>query len=179
MIANPKKQIVVDYNITEVKEAILKISKLDKNYKLNNVNDVMKMITFSCSEFLSLGVYIDINYAFKSDTTTEICIEVRRKIGAFDESYEVSKADRHIQNILNTLTILLKNPVLEEKEEEKYIFFRITSSKKRVFAWIFAIMLLIMIPSATAPLVNIILFLILVNKTIREIISLIIKKNKE
>ena len=59
-------------------------------------------------EFLSLGVYIDISVSVSvssiSDTKCKIEIEVSRKIGAFDQSYEVSKANDHIANIATLMS---------------------------------------------------------------------------
>ena len=55
-------------------------------------------------EFLSLGVYIDISVSSISDTKCKIEIEVSRKIGAFDQSYEVSKANDHIANIATLMS---------------------------------------------------------------------------
>lgn len=85
MIPNPKKTVVIDFSITEIKNAIVKIpSQFDKNYTLDKQNDLLNQFTFSATEFLSLGVYVDINLNYVTETKTSIEIEVRRKIGAFD-----------------------------------------------------------------------------------------------
>ena len=70
------------------------------------------------TEFLSLGVYIDVNFSATSDTKTEITIEVRRKIGAFDKTYEVSQANEHIQNIITSISNGI-NLTEEQKQQIK------------------------------------------------------------
>jgi hypothetical protein len=65
------------------------------------------MYTFGSLEFLSLGVYIDINLNSLLENKTEIIIEVRRKIGAFDKMIEVQKANKHIETLFNGISVLL------------------------------------------------------------------------
>lgn len=128
MIPNPKKTVVIDFSITEIKNAIVKIpSQFDKNYTLDKQNDLLNQFTFSATEFLSLGVYVDINLNYVTETKTSIEIEVRRKIGAFDQTFEVQKANQHIQKLFtgistlltkqkqNAVTVDAQNPVEEVK----------------------------------------------------------------
>ena len=108
MIPNPKKTVVIDFSIAEIKQAIVKIpSQFDKNYTLDKQNDLLNQFTFSATEFLSLGVYVDINLNYVTETKTSIEIEVRRKIGAFDQTFEVQKANQHIQKLFTGISTLL------------------------------------------------------------------------
>jgi hypothetical protein len=66
--------------------------------------------TFEASEFLSLGVFIDINLTEVGPNKTEISIEVRRKLGAFDNWVEVQNANEHIQNIITAISKALTSP---------------------------------------------------------------------
>lgn len=110
MIPNPKKSVVVDFNVDEIKSVIIKLPKYFGNkYTLDRQNELMKQYTFGALEFLSLGVSIDISLNYISETKTNIEVEVRRKIGAFDQSFEVQKANQHIQNIFNGISVLLTN----------------------------------------------------------------------
>jgi len=110
MVPNPIKSIVVDFTISEIKNCLSKIPKHFSNkYTLDKHNDLLNQSTFSALEFLSLGVYIDVNLNYVSETKTNIVVEVRRKIGAFDQTFEVQKANQHIENIFNGISVLLTN----------------------------------------------------------------------
>ena len=79
--------------------------------------------TLEASEFLSLGVFIDINLNEVSPTKTEINIEVRRKLGAFDTWVEVQNANEHIQNLINAISKALTSPngQVEEVKQKSYV----------------------------------------------------------
>ncbi len=110
MIPNPNKSIVVDFTVNEIKSTLLRIPAYFTNkYTLDRQNDLLNQYTFSALEFLSLGVYIDVNLNYVSETRTNITVEVRRKLGAFDQSFEVSKANRHIESVFNAISVLLTN----------------------------------------------------------------------
>lgn len=110
MIPNPKKSVVVDFSVYEIKSALIKLPKYFANkYTLDKQNDLMNQYTFGALEFLSLGVYIDINLNYVSETKTNIIVEVRRKIGAFDQTFEVQKANQHIEKMFSGISVLLTN----------------------------------------------------------------------
>lgn len=67
-------------------------------------NDVLKTFRFEATELLSFGVYIDISISSISDTKSKIEIEISRKIGAFDQSYEIANANDHITKITTILS---------------------------------------------------------------------------
>ncbi len=119
MIANPKKNIVVDKSMSEIKTAIDKIPDyFQKKYTLAKKNELLNLFTFEALEFLSLGVFVDINLNFVSETKTDIIIEVRRKVGAFDQSHEVSKANKHIESMFNGISELIINPNAQPKKKD-------------------------------------------------------------
>lgn len=104
-VPNPKKNITVDFNIDFVKSRLIFIpNSKDSKYSLTSKNEILNHFVFEATEFLSLGVYIDITLSKLSDTQTSIEIEVRRKVGAFDQSHEVTKANDHIAKILELLS---------------------------------------------------------------------------
>lgn len=99
-IQNPKKTITLNFSLSEVKNSILRVPVVSANkYKFTESNDIINQITLETLEFLSLGVFIDLNLNELNDTKTEITIEVRRKIGSFDTSVEINNASLHINNI--------------------------------------------------------------------------------
>jgi hypothetical protein len=115
-IANPTKKVTIDFPISRVKDAVRNISKVYKKYTMEKENPMFNQFTLQASEFLSLGVFIDINLSEQGDNRTEINIEVRRKMGAFDEWIEVQNANQHIQNIIDALSRLLTNPNVKVQE---------------------------------------------------------------
>ena len=122
-IANPTKRVTVDFPIGLVKDGVRNISKVYKKYKMEKENPMFNQFTLEASEFLSLGVFIDINLSQQGDNRTEINIEVRRKLGAFDNWVEVQNANEHIQKIIDGLSRTFTNPngqVQEVKEQSKW-----------------------------------------------------------
>jgi hypothetical protein len=115
-IANPTKKVTIDFPISRVKDAVRNISKVYKKYTMEKENPMFNQFTLQASEFLSLGVFIDINLSEQGNNRTEINIEVRRKMGAFDEWIEVQNANQHIQNIIDALSRLLTNPNVKVQE---------------------------------------------------------------
>ncbi len=109
-IPNPNKKLTIPFRLEQVKTAVVKIPVLLAKYPLLTKNDVLNQYTYSASEFLSIGVLIDLQVSEVDDKRSEIFIEVKRKYGAFDKEYEVTYAHQHIDNILNGLTNLLANP---------------------------------------------------------------------
>ena len=120
-IPNPKKTLTIDYSIESVLSTIEYIPSIDSNYGITNKNDVLKLYTFEATEFLSLGIYADVSLNSNSESKTEITIEIRRKIGAFDNSIEVQKANKHIEKLFDALSkcITLTPKQLQDIEIEK------------------------------------------------------------
>lgn len=108
VIPNPKKSITVDFPLGAIKEAVTFIRDIDKRYALHSINDVFNQYTYQAGEFLSFGVFIDINLSSQSETKTQINIEVRRKIGAFDKAFEVQYGNQHIENMIICITNALQ-----------------------------------------------------------------------
>lgn len=97
-IPNPKKSFDIDFNSKDVFEKTQYLPLITK-FRFNSKNEVLKTYTFESFEFLSFGVYVDVSISSITEGRTKIEIEIRRKIGAFDKSYEVSEASRHIVEI--------------------------------------------------------------------------------
>lgn len=120
-IANPKKVIIIEKSIATIKELLPLISVINIKYKKTDFIDLLNLYTFEASEFLSAGVYVDINLTSSGDDKTEVCVEIRRKIGAFDKPYEVTAANEHIKVIFELISKLLQMNLQDINElKEKF-----------------------------------------------------------
>lgn len=117
-IPNPKKSLTIDFSIEQVKKGVNNLYLINNEYILFNSNEIFNQYTFEALEFLSLGVYIDINLTSINENRTEVTIEVRRKIGTFDQSHEVTKANNHIQSVIENLS---KSIVLDDIQIEQLL----------------------------------------------------------
>lgn len=139
-ISNPKKIIVVDFSLEKVKIGVERIAMLSNKYKFTKSNTIFNQTTYEATEFASLGVYIDINLSSLTENKTEIAIEVRRKIGSFDKSHEVTKANQHIDNMLEILSKAISYSeedvnAIQEKEKHELIDKKKSSKKRRLIIW--------------------------------------------
>ena len=117
-ISNPKKSLVIDFSIEKLKSTVELIPLLNPKYKLNSKNEVFNSYTFEALEFLSLGIFADISFSRQDESRTEISIEIRRKIGAFDQAHEVSKANDHISALFELISKCIGLTETEIKELE-------------------------------------------------------------
>jgi len=122
-IANPTKKVTIDFPMSQVKDAVLNTTKVFKKYRVQSQNPMFNQYTLEASEFLSLGVFIDINLTEVTPNKTEISIEVRRKLGAFDNWVEVQNANEHIQNIITAISKALTSPngQVQEVKQKSYV----------------------------------------------------------
>ena len=121
-IANPKKSFEIDFNSQKIIDTIQYIPLKNNKYKFTSKNDILKNYRFEALEFLSLGVFIDISINSIAESKTKIEIEVSRKIGAFDQSYEISQANGHISEIATLISecITLTPSQINELEIQKH-----------------------------------------------------------
>jgi hypothetical protein len=140
VISNPKKTISVDFPLDKVKIGVERIDTFTKKYKFTKSNPIFNQTTFEATELLSLGVYIDINLSSLNDNKTEITIEIRRKIGSFDQSHEVTKANQHIENLFELLAKGISYNEVEfanfqETEKNELIDKKKRKQKRRLMIW--------------------------------------------
>lgn len=109
-IPNPKKSLSVDFPIERVRQSVKNLNLINQKYRFFSSNEIFNQYTYESYEFLSLGVYIDINLNSISENKTEITVEIRRKLGTFNESHEVTNANNHITNIVNYIAQLVSMP---------------------------------------------------------------------
>jgi hypothetical protein len=109
---NPRKEIFLPIQKENLKKALLKIpdemEKCGKAGYLLETNQIeIGRIVLQKTEFLSMGVKIDIQIGTENMDGTYISMEVKRVIGAFDKSYEIAYANKHIDNICTSLNSIL------------------------------------------------------------------------
>lgn len=117
-IPNPKKSTQVDFPTERVKLSVKNIHLINNKYKFTGANAIFNQYTFEALEFLSLGVFVDINLNSISENKTEITVEIRRKFGSFNQSHEVTKANEHLVKIFDAIAKLTAMS-LEEIDELK------------------------------------------------------------
>jgi hypothetical protein len=123
-IPNPKKELVVQFPISQVQKSLSNMSAFLKesgkgNYIQDKFDPVLNQLILMKTEFLSLGVKIVIDCSYVSDSQTKISIEIQRAVGSFDQAHEVSNANKHMEVISEGFSKLLSNPNYEPKEESK------------------------------------------------------------
>ncbi len=119
VIPNPKKEITIPRSISEVRPAIEGINFLEPKYKVYKKDDVLNLYVFEATEFLSVGVFIDVSLKKISEDTSEVCVEISRKIGTFNQSHEVSLANGHISKIFSLISEGIQKPelIMQQKND--------------------------------------------------------------
>ena len=111
-IPNLKKTISFECSLEKVKNGIERISNMSEKFKKNN--SVINKYIFKSTDTSILGVFVDINLSSISDTKTEINIEVRKKIGFFDQANEMQKVNDLISKLFEAI---VKGKNLNESAE--------------------------------------------------------------
>lgn len=102
-IPNPIKSFQIDLPLARIADGIRTITQFDSKYKFVKENDVLNQFTFSATEFLSIGVLIELTLKSEYENRTSVTIEVRRALGSFDKSHEVTLANKHISDLSDLL----------------------------------------------------------------------------
>jgi len=110
-LPNPKKTLQINKNVEDVRQAIEHLPLFTDKYSLIKNNPIINQFTFSASEFLSIGVYIEVNYNSVEENKTEITIEVIRKVGSFNQSHEITNANHHLIKIVELITQSLETEI--------------------------------------------------------------------
>jgi hypothetical protein len=58
-----------------------------------------------------MGAFININLNSVSDTKTQVDVEISRQLGAFDEWVEIQKANKHVEETINSIAYIIKNGI--------------------------------------------------------------------
>lgn len=108
MITNPVKVFTVERSIESIKQFIPRITEFSGG-KLTLFDDIINDYEFDLSRFM-IGDIITMSLASKSETQTEIKLEARRVMGAYDKPLEVSSANANLKNIASAISTLIKDP---------------------------------------------------------------------
>lgn len=103
-IPNLKKQIQFSKPIGKVLYACQHLQYLYPKYRLWKYNELANQVIYETTEFLSVGVFMDISLISKNQDFTLVEIEIRRKIGTFNQPHEVTYANQHIQKITTLIS---------------------------------------------------------------------------
>lgn len=141
-IPNPTKSLKVNFSLSETRKAIKNISRLNSKYSKENFNETIENYKFSASETLNLGCFVDINLSEIETNKTGIDITISRKIGSFDKSFEITKANNHIDIIMNLISLSIGKSDNEVNEmiinSNKEINIQ-TSKNKKAAKWFYLI----------------------------------------
>ena len=122
LIANPKKEVTVDFPLEEVKVAVSRVHEFTKG-KLKEQDDILKQYVIS---YLNLGIgnIITVNLEPISDSKTKVSLESSRFIGGYvlltvkyDNQLEVTTAGQDLKIVLKTMSDLLSNPNKERPKK--------------------------------------------------------------
>lgn len=113
---NPKREFTLQVNVNAVITAIFSIvQKEPSKYTLVNDDTVLSMIRIHEKGILmDVGYHIDFIYKKKTETETDVVIEVSRKIGAIDSPTEIHNANYILKEITDKFSAYLSGKVNAE-----------------------------------------------------------------
>ena len=157
-IPNPKKNLTIDFPLEKVNTGIERIHKISNKFRFVKNNPTFNQITLEVSELLSLGALVDINLSAINENRTEITIEVRRKIGTFNQAHEVTSANQYIQNLIDLISQgmnmsedELNNLISEQKQQG--VDKKKRKQKRRLIIW-GIVLLILFLMSKWSPFYN-------------------------
>ena len=106
----PQKELIVDFSIQDVKNALSKLPKMISNCTLVDQNIVINKFDFNFTSLMSLGNKLSIHLVQIDENKTKLVIDTTRVVGTFNESHEVSSASTDYNKFTNALSKLLLNP---------------------------------------------------------------------
>ena len=150
VIPNPTRELTVQFSNEQVQTAMSNLSKYligsgVGNYIQHQYDGVIGQLELVKTEFLSLGVSIMVTANAVAENQTKLHVEVRRQVGSFDQSYEVTQAKSHLDKVVSGLSTLLQNPESADQfdaEEVKAQSEKQTNSSLLVGALVFGLILL-------------------------------------
>lgn len=125
---NPKTQFVVDFNIDEVKIAILRLDKIVPDCPIINNDNILNTIRLHRKGTLDLGYHIDFRLEQSSENKTKIEIEVSRNLGTINTASEVAISNNILKMITEKFSIALSKKDI--KDREKYTLEILTKKDK-------------------------------------------------
>ena len=139
-IPNPTRELTLQFSNDQVQSAMSNLSKYligsgTGNYIQHQYDNVIGQLELIKTEFLSLGVSIMVTANTIAENQTKLHVEVRRQVGAFDQSYEVSQARTHLDKVVNGLSTLLQNPEVVNQFNDEEIKTKSSSETNTSLIW--------------------------------------------
>lgn len=112
-VSNPKREFTINYDIAAIKKAVLSIiSNEPAKYILVNDDQVLNQIRIKEKGILmDVGYHIDFSFRKKSDSETDVAIEVSRTIGAIDNKNEIHNSNYILKEITDKFSSYLSGKV--------------------------------------------------------------------
>lgn len=110
---NPKKEFVVNYDESQVREAILKLNTSEPDYYVLVKDDkVLNEIRIhQKGQFLDVGYHVDFTLTKVSETETKVVVEVSRNLGTINTASEVSIANNSLKSVTSKFSSFLSGDV--------------------------------------------------------------------
>jgi hypothetical protein len=117
-IPNPKKDLQVNFSNDDVQKVLSKLPQFMQHqkfgsYTFESYDPIIGELIMTKTEFMSLGVKIVISSHEIGDGKSKIQMEVQRVIGSFDQSYEVTKANDHLNSVTKAISQFLQNQEID------------------------------------------------------------------
>lgn len=116
MFTNPKNQFVVDFNIEEVRTAVLRLDKLIDNCPVINNDQVLNTVRLHRKGTLDLGYHVDFRFEEVSDKKTKVEIEVSRNLGTINTAVEVSISNNILKMVVEKFSIAVSKKDIKDRE---------------------------------------------------------------
>lgn len=125
-IPNPKKEIQVNFSNEQVQNVLSKLPQFMQHqkfggYTFESYDPIIGELVMTKTEFLSLGVRIIIGAHEVEPGKTKLNMEVQRQIGSFDQSFEVTKANEHLNSATKAISQFLQNPQIDLSQSNENV----------------------------------------------------------
>ena len=110
---NPKKEFVVNFDESKVREAILKLNTTEPNYYVLVKDDKIlnEIRIHQKGQFLDVGYHVDFTLTKVSDIETKVVVEISRNIGTINTAGEVSIANNSLKSVTSKFSSFLSGDV--------------------------------------------------------------------
>jgi hypothetical protein len=116
MFSNPKNQFVVDFNIEEVRTAVLRLDSLIGGCPVIMNDTVLNTVRLHRKGTLDLGYHVDFRFEQVSDTKTKVEIEVSRNLGTINTAAEVSISNNILKMVVEKFSIAVSKKDIKDRE---------------------------------------------------------------
>jgi len=113
MFANPKKELVVNFDIETVRKAALRLNEKEPDYYILVKDDrILNEIRFhQKGVLLDPGYHVDFDLTKVSDTETKVVVEISRNIGTINSTSEVSISKNSLKSVTSKFSSYLSGDI--------------------------------------------------------------------